>query len=389
MCQLTFTNLHDSYLNRLYVLNQAFANTLTEHKDGFGFFNPPNNSRKTYVAPINCLNIGTFIKKINNQPVISHVRKASFGQKEITDEKAHPFYSDNFVLAHNGTLELKLSSEYKITDFKDKIDTEVFLSVLDDIYVKNGGDVIKAITDAYSNFTGKFAFLLYEFKKKSFYIIKGETASLYKVDITLNKERVGFVVNTQKDSLITGLIFFNNQASLKNIIFDWVEDNIKPLEDEKIYKFNEETDDLDIVGEIKEEKKVTVVSQPTRATSTMSGNIVGGYTQQKITIENETIKRFFDECSRLDVTIRFMDELIYKAVGKPLLGCNENDIKFFLDTVLPYLISNISSKHVIKEWKKIKVKDISELSFHQDCDLEFPYFLETDISKLRKRRQLQ
>jgi len=388
MCQLTFTNLHSPELNKLYVLSQAFSNTVSDHKDGFGFFTEPDILHKTKVTPTSCLNIGSFIREISDKPVMSHVRKASFsGLKEISDDKAHPFKTNNLILAHNGTLELKPDSEYKKNVFTNKIDTEIFLEVLDEEY-KKSDTMVNAIKNAYLNFTGKFAFIIYEIKTGDYYLVRGETAKLHYVDITKKGERIGFVVNTQKDSLVLGLIFFNNHALLKRINFDWVEDNIKELDESSIYKFNKETDELEKVGDIKEEKKEIIV--PAAATGWVHGgkNSQNSYVlNNNITFENKVIRRLIDVCTVWDVSIRFMDELMFLTTGIPILGCTEFDLNKFLDDVFPILVENRGHSNMQKEWKKIKNKDYAEIYVHQKAGIEFPFFLENDISKLRGYRK--
>ena len=383
MCQLTFTNLHSAELNKLFLLNISFANTFIEHKDGFGFFTAPDHLYKTKVSPSSCINLSSVLTKITKNPVMSHVRKASFGLKEISDEKAHPFKTERLVLAHNGTLDLKSDSGYKKADFPSKIDTEIFLDILDEEYKKTD-TMVGAIKETYSNFTGKFAFLIYEYKTGDYYIARGETAKLHQVEIKKDGERIGFVINTQKDTLITGLILFNNNAYLKGIKLDWIEDGIKELDESSIYRFNKESDSLEKVGEIKEEKKEVVVVSETNW-------VTGGYQnysqKKEFYFDNKNIKRLFDVCDYWGLTLRVMDELMYLTIGVPILGCTEKDLSYFLEDVFPDLVENGGHKNMVKEWKKTRNKEFAEFYIHQKAELEFPYFLEQDVSKLRGFRK--
>jgi len=214
MCQLILINTNDKDINTALLLSQLLIDTETSHQNGFGVFSNGRDLNKTKETPHHFEDLGITLKKEikNKKPILAHVRQASTNQ-EISNEKAHPFESAHFILAHNGTLEL--SKEYsenhpKQVEALEKsklIDSEIFLMHLEFAYEDEKHDFVKAINKAMKDFSGKFAFLIFEKELGKYYAVRGNTADLHFAKILSGpeKELIGYVINTEEKSLRNGL----------------------------------------------------------------------------------------------------------------------------------------------------------------------------------------
>jgi predicted glutamine amidotransferase len=211
MCQLTLANTGSRDLNTLYLAIQFLINTVVRHKDGTGLVSessagvPVVIKTKSNPHEIKDL-LGNIREHVDsNNPIIGHVRLASLSNKTrlISQKTAHPFQTKSLVLAHNGLLE-PIDEEYgKRKEFKDMIDTQIFLSRLDEVF-DNDTLLETALKTTMKEFTGKFAFLIYNLRDKNVYVARGRTADLHIVEtkITIgDKEIEGHLINTEKDSL--------------------------------------------------------------------------------------------------------------------------------------------------------------------------------------------
>lgn len=390
MCQLTFINLHDPKLNKLYLMSQAFANTIKDHRDGFGFFYPPDTLKKTAIAPFNCINLGKFIEIDNSNPIIAHVRKATaYGTfREVSDKKSHPFKLDNLILAHNGTLELNYNSEYYLEKFDGKIDTEVFLEILSRVYKLNP-DLPEALIKAYEHFTGKFAFMIHD--GKDFYIVRGNTADLHFLEIKdENKKVIGFVVNTDKESLVSGLLLFRNYLQFTGGNIHWNSEEIKELEKNSIFKVV--GDSLEKVGTIEEKAKEI------RSTVTTYG---GGYANRNLPLVNnlidvsksKNIKDLWEDplvkdlnslLTSWQISLEYLDEIIYNTLGIPLVACNREHLVFFMNEIVSRISTSVLDKTIFPTWKKARTEHMFyDIFVHDDKNnLQFPYMLVKKSSEL-------
>lgn len=389
MCQLTFTNLGSAIFNSNYLVIQSFINTRTDHKDGFGIFSDAIGLKKTIVAPSNCTNLGTFIGKLDKEPVISHVRKATYTNnvKTVSEDKSHPFETDKLVLAHNGTLELKSNSEFSKGDYKDLIDSEIFLKVLDSFY-DGKVTMLEALEKAYREFNGKFAFLIYSKLTKEFFVARGETAKLHKRSVTIGGKSIGFVVNTDKDDLDDAFLLFRNLMLLKGVKIDWVENTVE-LEQNSVFRLDKKSNDLVRIGALVETKKyvpATIVATPTVKSN--NSNYWDRQKENKVKKEDKVFLDLFNLCVQWKISIKYLDELLWHTIGKPLLSCEEIDIKLFLDEFVPSMKGWGTGKNIGKEWGKIQPNlKTGDLDFHNVNGIQFPYILETDIGKLRDIRR--
>ena len=215
MCQLTYSNLHDPYLNSLMVY---FLSTIgsEKHDDGCGIICSDNTIWKTEKPANKISNLGTILDQVirDNKPVPFHIRMATYGI-EITQENAHPFDGKHFILMHNGTLLPRNGEEPK--DKKKDSDSLKFLMALDGAKDKKPKSTFKEIFNhAMENFAGKFAFIIREKETGKDFIIRGRTAELWITNIKQDDKSIGYVINTNDLTLKSALFQFLNVASLMN-----------------------------------------------------------------------------------------------------------------------------------------------------------------------------
>ena len=165
MCQLTFINTHNSKLNALALQFSLLINSREKHKDGFGFYNSGTGLVKFVERP-SLVSLKDFTGKINNTPVIAHVRWASLTNniRAIDVTNCHPFEKGDLILAHNGTLKFKDDPRMKLEIYKDMIDSEIFLTEFEKNYTERKGEKVflsEVLSKTMEDFYGKFAFLIH------------------------------------------------------------------------------------------------------------------------------------------------------------------------------------------------------------------------------------
>ncbi len=404
MCQLSFANFNNKDLNLLWTTNQAILNSDTTHQDGFGLFTQAKGIWKTKLPPSVIVNFGEEIKPyiINNDPVLFHVRLASLinGVRKAETIYSHPFETKKLVLAHNGSLALKINT--KDVKYNDLIDSQVFLSRLDKLYIPKKNTILEALTETMNEFEGKFAFLIYDKVFKKYYAIRGKTADLYYYDIILtNKvyneetkkwsdvdgEKIGYVINTEKIDLFDGIIHFNNLANIiYGINIKILEHPTKELEKESIFLLDK-TEILK-VGELKENDKFPYVNRS-------MGWYGNEYYEDAIPYwkREELLKKGVSETTRIledfireyDISVAYLDEMFINVFGTPILGATQEDFNMFTKNLIPF-IKKYTKKEVKKEWRRLmNVWLTNGLNVHvQDKTLvQFPYMLEKNSINLR------
>ncbi len=83
MCQLTLANLGNKEYNKLYMYSQFWINSETTNHEGCGLFQQGSAIFKTKLQPQDISNLGYLLNKhvINENPVLGHVRLASWGMR--------------------------------------------------------------------------------------------------------------------------------------------------------------------------------------------------------------------------------------------------------------------------------------------------------------------
>lgn len=394
MCQLNFINLNDEGLNKMYLWLQAYFNSFDDHKDGFGYFTKDYGIYRFMVPPSRCTNAGELIS-VNfsgNNPVISHVRKASIStriprDKNLVLENVHPFQTANFVLAHNGTLEFKDEKKMDEKRWKEKIDTKIFLERLEEVYLENKKKFVLSLKKTMDEFTGKFAFLIYEISTDKYYVVRGDTALLHQYEVKIDGKRIGFVVNTERNSLIRGMLCFANYAELNNIgHIEFDEKDIKILDRETIYVLDKRNGGfLKRLDDIKENRKpIKVYGTQREDNQSWQNNYKNSNAKRQMDDIQKRILLFLDEW---DISIYYLNEMVMSIFNSSIFECDEEDLRVVASLVIPTIEAKCGKrdKNLKRVWKQMK--EISphfvDIRLHSEANIEFPYMLETDIRKMR------
>jgi len=243
MCQLSLIFIKNKEIIRKASINAAVINPLKAemkevlgHVDGFGFFINRNRLRKTRESG-HVINFSKVNYTVN--PIIQHVRKVSHGK--ITDENAHPFEFDYFVAAHNGTLKGGFIKENKE---EQRTDSEQFFDYANNLIKNNPGlSVLEAFKLTYNKIEGgKFAFLVYDKRLDKYFVIRGKAPLHYSL-IYKEKDIIGVIVNTEKNSLLMNLYLLRAEFGIsftepklleENTIYSLDEENINLVEEKEI-----------------------------------------------------------------------------------------------------------------------------------------------------------
>lgn len=380
MCQLTFTNINHLKLCRDYLSIQSTINSFLDHQDGFGFFTKDGGLIKSKNTFSMTIGAGEMVEEsVKSFPILSHVRKATFtnGNREICAENSHPFETEKLILAHNGSLESKLPGIMKRDEYKKLIDSNIFLLELDKNY-EEGMEFIDAFKKTMDDFYGKFAFMIYDKTKDNFYIIRGNTATLYKYDFWIKNKYLGFVVNTDKDSLIKAVLLLINLHPKANITFS--DKFITELDKESIY----------IVKDLSLEKLEFSVRENTKPIVTYH---VQETPKSWIDLQKEPSSEISKDAEIVYNFMKLTDLMTYdidiicnELIGVPLLGLNSEDIKILTQKIIPFLEREFH-KNKLKEYRKIKEISLlyNNLITCNKLGLLYPYMM-NDIRTLRNKR---
>ena len=373
MCQLIFCNINNRNFLRKYTLFQAIIDSNGRHDDGYGHYYEGGNVLRTKIAAKNISNLGDLLSDVNKTKIMAHCRDASIGVP-VEDIYSHPFESNNFILAHNGALNVRDGIILEKTSLSD---SENFLFVLDKVYEKdNKKDVPKAISNAMKNFHGTFAFLIYEKKTKLFYAVRGKTKTLFTSEITIDNTK-GYVINTEKDSLDQCTTIVKKLMELDKTNIE-ISDS-KVLEAEKIYLLGETIKE---VGTIKETSAPVYIGWVGRNRSTTLP-------------ANNTIKKGIDfvpplpiNVSKLfdvieewlwlhNLSLRDLDLALFTKYGTTKLSCSEGELEDIFEILKSAV--NITDATSAKVFKFIREWGQLSSYFYIDYKLQFPYFINTDL----------
>lgn len=384
MCEISYVNLHFPELNRLMVYLLTGIGS-TKHDDGTGIICSTNKIWKTKLQANIIVNYGDclYTNIEDDKPIPAHIRKATWGI-EITDENAHPFTSENYILMHNGTLELK-EEKAKNKDTKKDSDSLTFLNYLEEARKEKVDSAFKDIfKHTMNHFTGKFAFVIRDKRGNTDYIIRGKTANLYisEMKIKDQKKIIGYIVNTNN---ITMKEAFHHYTNLSALIYgvDYEFSDPKLLEQESM--FTALPFGIKKIADTKEEIPITKTNNS--GWNNWMGKGHNGLQKVSQVIKpiiksalgnNDSVK-IIENASKiygfLDVhCLSFLDFQIIVSVvgGVSLLEINEQDIDFFIDYMIPKLSCN---KKIREEVKATLNGNTFPSHLYKDFHLEYPWML--------------
>jgi hypothetical protein len=407
MCQLTYIQIPKKNCAKYSQVKRALMSTVLRlnsqagHKDGFGIFSD-NEVYTNAQAANEFKNIGKVITFNDDSPIFGHVRRASNGFKKIDKDSTHPFlYNDDekkisLVLAHNGTLDLK---DGKIPE--GYIDSSYFGKLLFDNLVK-GNDYQSAIEETYALFDGKYAFLTWY--NGIYHIVKGRSANLFFCDIKVDDEPAGFIVNTEKNSMLISLLTAFDFFTDITVTFEEPEqilaNKMMLIEDTNGVKFKDSMTLLD--SKMIETTKVwqshttkrahnrnKIPSYPNMYNNIPDDDVVHALAatagSQIPLIEKagndktktgptalDTLLAFFE---RYDISILELDHIFMVALHKGILEILPSDLDAFCKDVLPLIDDHAANKR-IKVFRKLLVDyNITEKTAYSRGIVPFPNFL--------------
>jgi len=364
MCQLTYVKIAENVpeINRFLAL--LISINSIKNFDGWGIFNKEDElfykSKEKADRDENFTSIFRNLQNISNTMI--HVRAVA-DKTTVKDKNSHPFIKDNLVICHNGTLIRKVGSKSP-----DIIDSEDFANILNDEVLKTS-NMVTSIQNAYNNFYGKFAFLIYNKLDKNYYAVRGETALLHKADLKLTlpngKIYNFYIINTEKNSLEEAVFYFNI------VMFDCnLAANIKLLDMNTVYKLE---DDVIPIGNVMEEKPVK------QEIFTNFQPHFPAYENTAYSIE-ELGKIFSKTCLTID-------EILSIIKASKLYNKTDTFNSYFysnlIDKIKEFILEN-DTEDKRKLWAKIRNKHkISPIEIYKKYKIKFPYFCNS-ILELRK-----
>jgi len=370
------------------IYTQSYLNSL-ENPDGFGFYDLGTGIWKTQLSPKIILNLGGVLNShITFSPIMSHVRKATFTNnvKTVEEQTSHPFETSKINLAHNGYLEPRDDKIFQEKEYKDCIDSEIFTKVLTKNYES---DFKKAIENSLKEFYGKFAFMIYDKINANHYIARGTTATLYSARIKSPTQDLGFIVNTNMEDLRKGFLFYSNLFQLEDVKLDKISE-IKELDKNSLFIFNAEKNQLDKIGDLKEElKPVKVTTGYYNPRSNFEHNWrtpIQSTLPIVKTVENKYAEQVALFLVGNKLTEMDLDNLLFKCCGSTILSCTQEDLELLISYIFP-IIEKEFHVNKAREWKNICFKIVTnELEIYSYFGLNYPYML-NDITVLRAVRK--
>jgi len=368
-------------MNSIELITQLITNSFLDNKDGFGFFSQntgifklEKNLREIEIGPI----VRNFIK--DDLPILAHIRSASLtdGKKEVKQEFNHPFESKHFIFAHNGTLEFK--DKFLQEKNKENLDSLNFLNRMEEILStkKRNFPIEELLVETMKEFTGKFAFLIFDKRDKKYYAARGKLAKLALALFSWEELPIGYIINTSQLDLDKNLDYFEVVTSLYGEgKYDFIK--FSELKEESIFRL----DDLEVVniGEIKENTKEYVgVRVPYNRVNRSYYDI---YDEE----DDGDLNSFFTDKynSPLDISeLNYLANVIFKT---PLIYLSDIELDDVLTVVKELERSNSNLK--AKLWRLIlKYSNISSLEVYKTYPfINFPYML-NETSDLRELANL-
>ena len=385
MCEISFCNTNDTLVNTLLGHQLAIIGSKS-HSDGVGYIKNNEEVWKTHLKASVINNFGSIMSKMitNNDPLALHIRSATRGIK-VTSENAHPFVGKHYILMHNGTLILKDARDVAINTDVDS-DSLEFLMKLDEIKDSNvDWDFSKIFSTAMEKYAGKFAFVIREKETGTNFIVRGRTAELWISYLSKTEKGtpVGYVINTNKDTLLAAKLVVNN---------------ILPLVERKALFFTEpellEAESMFIAQKLKVKKcgvarenvYVKVINNPTNSYPYNKGVVVSKVkyngSQGTKVVNQESVRilkaarKIYEFLSAHHLTLLDFQMLVQFVGGVSVLELNEQDIDFFIAQIIPVLSASKKTRKEVGAIIKDKWNKEFPHEVYSEKGLEYPWMLE-------------
>lgn len=378
MCQLFLTHLGNSNINKL-ALSIALRIDAVGNVDGTGLMSIDKKGMpvvwKTKLAANNLSNLGYAISASvkTSLPVIAHVRASSRGIV-VTDDNAHPFSGERFVLAHNGRLWSNL--ETPVYTYGDDTnvgsDSKEFLDKLEELAKASPQlpfiDIFRATMD---NFKGKYAMMIFDNLTKEYYVCRGSSADLHICYVTNTNPKtgevhdVGFVINTKKASLKEAIDILEQGAqAITGNLYTFGE--VTELEKDTVYKVVENR--LEKVGVVKENSVSYSYATASITPFTSSTQVL------PVTRPEKAIVRIYEFMSDHSLSFVDIDSIMYILFGFGIAGCTLETLEEFVSRAIPV----ISAPKADRAKTKVIVGDnglVHSAVYKKVPELEFPWML--------------
>lgn len=354
MCQLTIINSNNYIINKNF-LNLLLYNNSLNNPDGTGVFSYNTKSIVKSKHPAYNLidDLEEFLTKNKSNLYIAHVRKASTNRANINEKFAHPFNVNNYLVFHNGTFD-------KMPINADTTDTLEFAKLLDENY---SGNIINDFNKVYKG--GKFALIIYDKNKDKIFILKGDSANLYKFELAYNNTTIN-IINTEEETLLNTVNQLNIASKFFKIKNDIKIINVEDIPKNTCYEYNINDGKLIKIGEIKEIKY---------AYTTFSVNDTN--TKFLPTTGRNT---FLENLKELSLSLE-IDLLLHKNYG---INLSSTLSSTYLEKLYLSLI-NYYSPDKYKIWKKVLKSNNNKflLDIYKDFNLKVPYFMNSEEDLLK------
>lgn len=383
MCMLHYVYSEDASFAKRFIVTVSNISANGGNKDGFGVYTRKTGLYKTKNGANILLNVHEVLNAKNLNEIMAHTRAASPGIA-VTDEFAHPFEvkdSGRFIGAHNGRLYDKNESvtgynyEPQQTRINEKetsggSDSKKFFEHLESVH--DGKPLPECLNVAMESFKGRFAFLIFDKKENVFYAARGTTAKLYSSHITLDKKKVGYVITTGEDALISALVILENIYGVEGRSLTFT--SPVAMKEETIFRLGKEVKE---VGSIKEQSPVYT------STTTVIRMVAPSE-------EEKNIGRIISFMTEHFLSAVDIDLLFFASFGHGILAATPEETDEFVKSIIPVICAGRKTRDIIKEKKLLPVfRDI-----YDETELVFPWMINSsdkiisELEKLKKEEKL-
>lgn len=389
MCQLTLCNLHNKELNKslAYLLAREGGSV---HDDGVGFMSTKSIWKTELSAP-KITNLGKILNDEikDDNPLPLHIRSATKGIP-VTKENAHPFDGKYFTLMHNGTLVKNKKSE-SVAESNIDSDSLEFLNVLDELTKASPKEKFETLFEkAMSNFGGKFAFIIKDKRSDTLYVVRGRSATLYISYAKLGNKKLGYIINTDAETIRKSLhVFVNIANSFGQGNIEFTEPTI--LESESI--FVAENFDIKRIGKARENDVIkeqdskghyVPANAGRKSPNSPAVSPVSLAGSSRIIEKAGKIYKFLHEHC---LTLYDFQVMIGISYGMSLLELDEQTIDTFIDNVIPKISA---SKDIRKKMFELFGEKGFPVNLYKEHNLSYPWTvvpsnnIKSVLSKLKK-----